>query len=112
MYYGLKPIKEGQLRFVNFASHFIRIQIFQIVFHLISKILLTPLTYSAMRHFVHFRITWERFDNLEKLWVKDQWKLKAALERILVIVQIDLIWSFFGAAEKNSKKVKCWVGFQ
>ena len=35
MHYRLRPIKEGQFRLVNFASHFIRVQIFQIDFPLI-----------------------------------------------------------------------------
>ena len=35
VHYRLRPIKGGQFRLVNFASHFIRVQIFQIDFLLI-----------------------------------------------------------------------------
>ena len=35
LHYWLRPIKGGQFRLVNFASHFIRVQIFQIYFPLI-----------------------------------------------------------------------------
>ena len=42
LHYRLRPIKECQFRFANFASHFIRIQIFQIDF---------PLILSASKYF-------------------------------------------------------------
>ena len=35
VHYWLRSIKGGQFRLVNFASHFIRVQIFQIYFPLI-----------------------------------------------------------------------------
>ena len=38
MHYRLRPIKRGQFRFANFASHFISVQIFQIDFSALSLI--------------------------------------------------------------------------
>ena len=39
LHYWLRPIESGQLRFQNFASHFIFVQIFQIDFSTLLLIL-------------------------------------------------------------------------
>ena len=48
MHYWLRSIKGGQFRLVNFASHFIRVQIFQIDF---------PLILSASKHFRYISLS-------------------------------------------------------
>ena len=48
MHYWLRSIKGGQFRFVNFASHFIRVQIFQIDF---------PLILSASKYFRYISLS-------------------------------------------------------